>query len=68
MKFIQNQFSISKIKLLFFSGISAGVKFVIGFVTIKLFALYIGPHGLALTGNISNLISLLTAIAMALVF
>ncbi len=64
MKFIQNQFSISKIKLLFFSGISAGVKFVIGFVTIKLFALYIGPHGLALTGNISNLISLLTAIAM----
>ncbi len=52
-----------KVKLLFFSGVSAFVKLLVGFVTIKLYAIFIGPEGLALTGNISNLIALLTSIA-----
>ena len=52
-----------KIRLFIFSGVSAFVKLLVGFVTIKLYAIFIGPEGLALTGNISNLITLLTSIA-----
>lgn len=61
--FISEYIPAEKIKLLFFSGVSAFVKLIVGFVTIKLYAIFIGPEGLALTGNISNLITLLTSIA-----
>ena len=61
--FLTEFLSTEKVKLLFFSGVSAFVKLFVGFVTIKLYAIFIGPEGLALTGNISNLIALLTSIA-----
>lgn len=63
MTFLSNHYSAEKINLLFFSGVSAIVKLLVGFITIKLFAVFIGPEGLALTGNMSNLITLLMTIA-----
>ena len=41
-------------RVLSFSAVALAVKFLVGFVLTKLFALFLGPSGLALLGNLKN--------------
>lgn len=55
--------SPEKLQVISFTSISTLVRFFAGFVSIKLFAVFIGPEGLALTGNLNNFIAILSALA-----
>ncbi len=46
-------------RVLSFSAVALAVKFLVGFVLTKLFALFLGPSGLALLGNLKNFTQLL---------
>jgi PST family polysaccharide transporter len=46
-------------KVFSFSLVSITIKFFVGFVLTKLFALFLGPSGLALLGNLKNFTQLL---------
>lgn len=46
-------------RVLSFSVFALAVKFVVGFLLTKLFALFLGPSGLALLGNLKNFTQLL---------
>jgi polysaccharide transporter, PST family len=53
------------IKTSIFSGISTIIKIMTGFISIKLVAVYIGPSGLALMGQMQNFISMMRSVAGA---
>lgn len=46
-------------RVLSFSAVALAVKFIVGFLLTKLFALFLGPSGLALLGNLKNFTQLL---------
>jgi len=45
------------------NGISLLIKFMIGFITSKLIAIFVGPSGMALVGNLRNFLSTTEAVA-----
>lgn len=53
------------IKTSILSAISTVIKVIAGFVSTKIVALYIGPSGLALMGQMQNFISMMSSIASA---
>lgn len=46
-------------RVLSFSAVALAVKFIVGFLLTKLFALFLGPSGLAILGNLKNFTQLL---------
>ena len=46
-------------RVLSFSAVALAVKLIVGFVLTKLFALFLGPSGIALLGNLKNFTQLL---------
>ena len=53
------------IKTSVLSAISTIIKVIAGFVSIKIVAVYVGPSGLALMGQMQNFISMMSGIASA---
>ena len=53
------------IKTSILSAISTIIKVIAGFVSVKIVAIYIGPSGLALMGQMQNFISMMSGIASA---
>lgn len=53
------------IKTSILSAISTVIKVITGFVSIKIVAVYIGPSGLALMGQMQNFISMMSSVASA---
>lgn len=49
-------------RLLSFSAFSVAVKFVVGFLITKVFALFLGPNGISAIGNIKNFMQLLVSV------
>jgi len=53
------------IKTSILSAISTAIKVIAGFVSVKVVAVYIGPSGLALMGQMQNFIAMMSSIASA---
>lgn len=53
------------IKTSILSAISTVIKVIAGFVSIKVVAVYVGPSGLALMGQMQNFISMMSSVASA---
>lgn len=53
------------IKTSILSAISTIIKVIAGFVSIKIVAVYVGPSGLALMGQMQNFISMMSSVASA---
>lgn len=53
------------IKTSILSAISTIIKVISGFISIKIIAVYVGPSGLALIGQMQNFISMMSSIASA---
>ena len=53
------------IKTSVLSAISTIIKVIAGFVSIKVVAVYVGPSGLALIGQMQNFISMMSSVASA---
>lgn len=53
------------IKTSILSAISTIIKVIAGFVSIKIVAVYVGPSGLALMGQMQNFISMMSGVASA---
>lgn len=53
------------IKTSILSAISTVIKVIAGFVSIKIVAVYVGPSGLALMGQMQNFIAMMSSIASA---
>lgn len=53
------------IKTSILSAISTVIKVIAGFVSIKVLAVYVGPSGLALMGQMQNFISMMSSVASA---
>ena len=53
------------IKTSILSAISSIIRAIAGFVSVKIVAIYIGPSGLALMGQMQNFISMMSSIASA---
>lgn len=48
-------------RVLSFSALSIAVKFVIGFILTKLFAVFLGPSGIATLGNLKNTMQVISS-------
>lgn len=53
------------IKTFILSAISTIIRVIAGFISIKIVAVYIGPSGLALMGQMQNFISMMSSVASA---
>ena len=53
------------IKTSILSAISTIIRVIAGFISIKIVAVYIGPSGLALMGQMQNFISMMSSVASA---
>jgi len=56
---------LTLIKTSVLSAISTIIKVIAGFVSIKVVAVYVGPSGLALMGQMQNFISMMSSVASA---
>jgi len=56
---------LTLIKTSVLSAISTIIKVIAGFVSIKVVAVYVGPSGLALIGQMQNFISMMSSVASA---
>jgi len=57
LKFYQKIISKELFKITSLNSISVVLKFFVGFITSKFIALFVGPAGMALTGNLRNLLT-----------
>lgn len=55
------------IKTSILTAISTIIRVIAGFISIKIIAVYVGPSGLALMGQLQNFITMMSSIASALV-
>lgn len=58
MKFLQNFFKINLLKISFYNAASLFVKLIVGFISSKAIAYFIGPSGMVLTANLRNFLSI----------
>ncbi|MFY7810957.1 MAG: hypothetical protein ACOVQ2_04420 [Flavobacterium sp.] len=58
MKFFKNIFKLNLFKISFYNAVSLFVKLLVGFISSKAIAYFIGPTGLVFTANLRNLFSI----------
>ncbi len=63
MKFIKTIFKTNLFKITSLNSFSIVVKIGIGLVTSKLLALFVGPNGMALVGNLRNFIATIESVS-----
>ncbi len=49
-------------RVLSFSALSVSVKFLVGFLLTKIFAVFLGPNGISVIGNIKNFVQALVSV------
>ena len=63
MKFLKEIATKPLFKVTSLNGISILIKFLIGFITSKVIAVFVGPSGMALVGNLRNFLTTTEAFA-----
>lgn len=63
MNFIKQILAKPLFKVTSLNGLSILIKFLIGFITSKVIAIFVGPSGMALVGNLRNFLTAIQAVS-----